>query len=261
MSGDSGKGKYLELMTWKEAEAALQQAAVVLIPLGARTKEHGLHLPLNNDWIMAEYLTRRVLDRVPAIALPTIQYGYYPAFAEYPGSVSIGKETCRDLIADVCRSMSRFGNARFYILNTGISTLWALEPARQLLSKENIVMEYTDPGRATAEIVKKISQQAAGTHADEIETSMMLYMAPEIVRMNLAQKDISPDQGPGGLTRDPERKKGVYSATGAWGDPRLATREKGEAVTEALIEHIVSFLHDFQTRDFAPAPVRSKYME
>ena len=76
-------------------------------------------------------------------------------------------------------------------------------------------------------------RESAGTHADEIETSMMLYIAPESVQMKKAARDINPDQ-PGGLTRD-ARGKGIYSPTGAWGDPTLATREKGEAVVESLL--------------------------
>ena len=74
----------LEDLTWMEAEKALQEYEVVLIALGARTKEHGPHLLLKNDYVMAEYLKERVIKEVPVIVLPTLQYGYYPAFLEYP---------------------------------------------------------------------------------------------------------------------------------------------------------------------------------
>ena len=253
-------GKYLEYMTWKEAEPELKASEVVLIPLGARLKEHGLHLPLNNDWIMAEYLTRRVLDQRSVLATPTVQFGYYPAFVEYPGSIQINKETCRDFIADICRSLHRHGPKKFYVLNTGVSTNRALEPARQLLAKEGITLEYTDLLATMEDIEKKVRTQSAGTHADEIETSMMLYIAPEIVNMKLAQKDIHTDHGPGGLTRDPNATQGVYSPTGAWGDPTLATREKGQIVVEALIGKIVAALGEFQSKDYVVAPPRDKYL-
>lgn len=82
-----GKGVWIEGLSWIEAEAVFNNFDTVMIPLGARTKEHGPHLPLNNDWIMAEYLARRVAEKVPVIVMPTIQYGYYPSFLEYPGSV------------------------------------------------------------------------------------------------------------------------------------------------------------------------------
>ena len=98
---------WLEKLTWIEAEKAFKKYNLVVIPLGARTKEHGPHLPLNNDWIMAEYLTRRIAEQVPAIILPTLQYGYYPSFLEYPGSVSLSLETSKNMIKEICSTLSR----------------------------------------------------------------------------------------------------------------------------------------------------------
>lgn len=253
------RGRYLETLNWKEAQEALDQAKVIVLPLGARTKEHGLHLPLNNDWVMAEYFARRVLDELPVVALPTLQYGYYPAFVEYAGSVSIGRDTFRDFVSDVCRSICRHGPKKIYVLNTGISTHRSLEPARLLLAKEGITMEYTNFGEAGAEIEKKIRQEPGGTHADEIETSMMLYIAPEIVRMKLARRDLHEDR-PGGLTPDPHSTSGVYSPTGAWGDPTLATREKGKAVVESRVAHLIDSISKLSAEGFVAAPPRKQYL-
>jgi len=241
------KGTRLEHLTWKQAEPLLRQTEIVLVPLGARLKEHGLHLPLNNDWRLAEYLAQRVLDVSPVVAIPTLQYGYYPAFAEYPGSVSLRLETCRDLIVDICRSLAAFGPKKFYVLNTGISTLKALEPARQQLVQDGVRMDYTDLSADLAEAERRVRQQEAGTHADEIETSMMLYIAPDIVNLSAALRDIHPDKGPGGLTRDPNAVRGVYSPTGAWGDPTLATREKGRIVVEALVGRLLQAIDRLRT--------------
>lgn len=246
------RGRRLETMTWVEAEAVLKEHPLVVIPLGARTKEHGPHLPLNNDWLMAEYLAARVMEDSDVLLLPTVQYGFYPAFLEYPGSVSISSATSRDFIADICRSLGRHGARKFYVLNTGISTVRALEPARELLAAEGLMLEYTDLGEALGAVEKAVRRSEGGTHADEIETSMMLYIAPEAVRMDRAVKDYHPDKGPGGLTRDPEAKTGVYSPTGSWGDPTLATREKGRIVTEALVAHVTGFLARFTRPDFVP---------
>jgi len=116
------KGVKIENLTWIEAEEILKEYDVVLIPLGARTKEHGPHLPLNTDWILAEYLAERVANEVPVVLMPTIQYGYYPSFLEYPGSVSLKLETFKEMLKDICISMSRYGVKKFYVLNTGVST-------------------------------------------------------------------------------------------------------------------------------------------
>jgi creatinine amidohydrolase len=239
------KGIFIENLSWQETEGYLKEFRTVVIPVGARLKEHGHHLPLNNDWLIAEYLSKRVVGACKVLCLPTVPYGYYPAFVEYPGSVSIQLDTFRDYMVDICKSFARHGISRFYILNTGISTNRALAPAREILKKENIDMEYTDLTTAIAETEEKIREQEAGTHADEIETSIMLYIAPEVVKMEKAQKDIHKDWGPGGFSRNPETTKGIFSPTGAWGDPTLATVEKGKIVVEALVEHIVNFINNF----------------
>ncbi len=244
------KGVYLERLTWAQAEAAIRGRPLAVIPIGAAMKEHGLHLQLNNDLLLARYFTRRVVQRCPVVAVPPVTYGYYPAFVEYPGSVHIRQEVFQGTIEDICRSLARHGARACYALNTGISTNWSLEPARQALAKEDIVMDYTDLracGRAAREAVRT---QRVGTHADEIETSMMLHIAPNTVRMDFAVPEEASD-GPGPLTRDP-RKRGVYSESGAWGDPTRATAAKGKRVVEACVEDMVKDIERLARGEIAP---------
>ena len=229
---------FIEYLTWIEAEKAFKEYDVVVIPLGARTKEHGPHLPLNNDWIMAEYLTKRVSEQVDAIITPTLQYGFYPSFTEYPGSVTLSLETSQRMVEDICLSLNRYGVNKFYVLNTGISTNRALSPAKEALQAQGVTLWYTDLHKAEAGTDDLLTQEG-GTHADESETSMMLYIKPEIVDMNKAVKDYHPLQGRG-LTRDPDNvEAGVYSASGIYGDPTLASAEKGKAIVESMISYIV----------------------
>jgi creatinine amidohydrolase len=108
------KGILLEDLTWQEAEKVLTPDAIVVIPIGAESKEHGPHLKLKNDWLMAEYLTQEILRRVAVVVAPTVNYHYYPAFVEYPGSTTLRIETARDLIVDICKSLARYGPRRFY---------------------------------------------------------------------------------------------------------------------------------------------------
>lgn len=234
----------LETLSWDEAERVLTPDAVVVIALGAESKEHGRHLQLNNDFLMAEYLKKRVLASAPAnvVVAPTINYSYYPAFLEYPGSTSLSVDTARAMFTDIVHSLAHYGPRRFYILNTGISTLGPLTQTATDLAKDGIVLHFTDFTKDDP--VEKKLRQSGGTHADEIETSMMLYIAPESVRMKKAARDLNLHQ-PGGLTRDPQGK-GTYSPTGAWGDPTLATREKGQAVTESLVSTILKDIDDLR---------------
>lgn len=238
------KGVLLEDLTWVEAEKVLTERTVVVIPLGAAAKEHGPHLKLKNDWLIGEYLKRRVLARSDVVVAPTVNYHFYPAFAEYPGSTSLRLETARDLIIDVCRSLARHGPRRFYVLNTGVSTLRALQPAAESLAKEGIVLRYTDLLKITGPVEKAIGKQEGGTHADEVETSMMLYIAPSTVDMRKAAKDYHPSSARG-FTRDP-KGRGIYSPTGIYGDATLATRAKGRRITEALVAGVLKDIEDLR---------------
>ena len=242
----AAKGILLDNLTWVEAEKVLTTDTVVVIALGAESKEHGPHLKLKNDWLIAEYLKKRVLQSSKVVIAPTINYSFYPAFVEYPGSTSLRLETARDMVVDLCRSLARFGPKRFYVINTGISTLRPLAAASALLLADGILLRYTNLN-VTEPVEKQIRKEEGGTHAEEIETSMMLYIAPESVDMTKAVSDYHPSK-PGGLTRDPDGS-GTYSPSGVWGDATLATRAKGKIVVEALVRSILAEIE--QLRDAA----------
>jgi creatinine amidohydrolase len=248
------RGIVLGDLTWPEAEKALKADTVVVIPIGAESKEHGPHLKLKNDSILAEYFKRKVVERADVVAAPIVNYHYYPAFVEYPGSTTLRLETARDLLVDICRSLARYGPKRFYALNTGVSTVRALKPAAEILAAEGILFRYTNLLEVGAEAEKRISKQEGGTHADEIETSLMLFIDPASVDMGKAVKDYHPSEA-GGLTRDPN-KRGVYSASGVYGDATLATKEKGEVMARAIVE---GMLRDIEALRRTPitTPARS----
>jgi creatinine amidohydrolase len=244
-------GILLEDLTWQDAEAVLTPDAVVVIPIGAQAKEHGPHLRLRNDFTIAEYLKRRVLERSAVIVAPTLNYHYYPAFVDYPGSTTLRLETARDMTVDICRSLARFGPRRFYALNTGVSTVRALAPAVEILAADGILLRFTNVSTIVEDVEKKVQQQEGGTHADELETSMMLYIDPQSVDMKKAVKDYHPGASP--LSRVPDATR-TYSASGTYGDATLATRDKGKVIVEAIVERLLQEIADL--RKATPAPAR-----
>ena len=236
-AGAQDKGLLLEDLTWPEAEKVLTPDTIVVIPIGAESKEHGPHLKLKNDFLIAGYLTREVLKNAAVVVAPTVNYHYYPAFGEYPGSTTLRIETARDLLVDICRSLARYGPKRFYALNTGVSTIRALRLSQEVLAQDGILFRYTDILKVAESAEKQVKQEEGGTHADEIETSMMLFIAPDTVDMKKAVKDYHPSPK-GGLTRNPNGE-GAYSASGIYGDATLATRKKGEIMVHAMVEGIL----------------------
>lgn len=215
-------------MTWDEAERALTPETLVLLPLGAAAKEHGLHLPLENDLLLAEALAARVLERIDAVCAPTIPYHHYPPFSDFPGSTTLRRETARDLVVDIVRSLARFGPRRFYVLNTGLSTMAPLADARAMLEADGLVVGVSDIAAMLARATEGHLEQARGTHADETETSLMLHLAPHVVRMERATREEAPI---------PLRR--ATHPSGVYGDATRASAEKGALFAARLVDALV----------------------
>jgi creatinine amidohydrolase len=235
---EPARGVLLQKLTWPEAEKVLQPETFVVIPLGAASKEHGPHLLLENDLLLADYLQERVLAAADVVVAPTINYSHYPTLVEYPGTTHLRLETARDLVVDICTSLARFGPRRFYVLNTGVSTRFPLKAAEEELASQGILMRWTNVSEVLGPVVKEVAQQPVGSHADEIETSLMLIAAPETVDMSRAVADGLERRGTG-LTRDAGNTNATYSPTGVYGDATLATRAKGERVWEHWIAAVL----------------------
>ncbi len=240
---------YIENLTWVESEQALARIPTVLLPIGAASKEHGPHLPNNTDRLVVEELARRVAEQVEVVVAPTLGFGYYNAFVEFPGTIHLEADTFRDVVVQVVTSLHRNGAQRFCILNNGLSTVFPLNiAAADLVEKHHVPTVVCHVGQLARARVREVIERPLGSHANELETSLMLAVAPERVRMDLAAPDIQPwmhapdaftDRSP--LTRTPGAP-GKYCPSGVIGDPTLATVEKGEAVLEAYVAEIVEFL-------------------
>ena len=233
------RGVKLELINWIDAERRFADNPVVVIPLGAAAKEHGPHLPLNNDALIAGWLADEIIQRLPVVMAPLINASFYPAFVDYPGSISLRLETARDLILDTCNSLASFGLSRFYVLNTGLSTLRPLAEVGQSLDAA-IRFGYLDLDTALQNLPADLLQQQYGSHADEHETSLMLHIAPQVVDMSRAVDDGA--EGEGRLTRT--RGQGTWSASGVFGQPTLANAEKGRLIAEALLRQSIADIED-----------------
>jgi len=236
-------GVFLEQLTWDEAEPLLRGDPLIVLPVGAAAKEHGPHLPLGTDRLVAEHLAARLAERVAVIVLPTVAYGYYPAFTEFPGSTHLSPDTFGALVREIVLSIGRHGPRRFLVLNTGISTTPVLEVvARELHRAHHLLVGVTRIEDLGARQLASLLSQPAGSHADEYETSLVLAIAPQVVRRSKAAREIPARPRlrglivPSAFRREPGPD---HSATGVYGDATLATPEKGAQIDEALVGALV----------------------
>jgi len=250
------RGRYLEDLTWEEAEPILRADPLVVIPIGAAAKEHGPHLPLGTDHIIADYLARRLAERVAVLVMPTVTYGYFPHFSPFPGSTHLEADTFEAMMKDLIRSVHRHGPRRFLMLNTGVSTYPVLEiVARDFDRIHRILVGVTRIGDLGAPRVSGLLSQPRGSHADESETSLLLAIAPAVVRREKAVREIPDRPDARGVFVPPmyHREPGFgHSATGVYGDATLATREKGETIAEAMVNDLVAAAERLRTAAIAP---------
>lgn len=236
MSTDSGRD-FVEHLTWDEVARRIGAGAAAILPIGAGAKQHGFHLPMNADRIQAEWLAARLAERIDGVIWPTVSYGYYPAFVDYAGSVSLSAPTFESLIQEIAAGIIGYGCRALFVLDTGISTLAPVD--RALAGNPNALHLKVHDGPRYRRAAKQLAGQSHGSHADELETSRMLVLAPHLV--DTARAEASPPlkhETPGPLTlSDPSSPN--YSRSGSFGDPTLATRAKGEILLAAMVDDMV----------------------
>jgi creatinine amidohydrolase len=224
----NNKAIFLEDISWTEAQKVLTRDAVIVIPLGAAAKEHGPHLPLSTDLIQAEGLRDIIALERKVIIAPAINYGYYPAFVKYPGSTTTYWNTSRDMVLQVIRTLAGFGPRRFYIINIGVSTTPTLKATASILKEEGIVLYYSDYSRPDFDNADKgiRTEGVYSGHADEMESSHVLYYRADLVDLTKAANDSSVKDKRGPMTPVP-LEGGTYNPTGINGYAALATKQKG----------------------------------
>ena len=229
---------FIERLTWDEVARRIGAERPAILPIDAAAKQHGFHLPLNTDRLQAEWFAAHLAERIDALIWPTVTYGHYPAFVEYAGSASLSAATFEAMVHEIAAGILGGGVNRLFVLNTGISTLAPVERALAGFEPGRVrhLRLYQGPRfRRTAE---QLSEQRHGSHADELETSLMLALAPDVV--DPARAEASPAlrrEAPGRLTPS-DRTSPNYSRSGSYGDPTLATSAKGEALLAAILDDL-----------------------
>jgi creatinine amidohydrolase len=236
--GTDNDRHFIEHMVWDEVARRIANGAAAILPIGAAAKQHGFHLPLNTDRIQADLFASRLAERIDALIWPTLGYGYYPAFVAYAGSSSLSSRTFEAVVHEIASGILVSGCRKLFVLNTGISTLAPVERALARLDADRVAHLRIHEGPRYRYVAERLAEQSHGSHADELETSLMLALAPQLVDMTRAEP--SPALGfeaPGPLTPSDVNSPN-YSRSGSYGDPTLATSAKGEILLAAMLDDL-----------------------
>jgi creatinine amidohydrolase len=243
----STTGRFIEELTWPEVADAFRADRPVIVPVGAIAKEHGHHLPMKTDWLLARALAEGIAAWLPVLIAPIVPFGYYPVFQNYPGSQHLSADTFVRLLTELLERLLDQGARRLAILNTGVSTEGPIGLAtRGILERRGVRVGVADL-RRLGRAADHLLEQEIGGHADERETSILLAIAPELVRMELAKCDYGKEAAPAVFVtpttmQSIDTQAADYSETGAFGDPTLASADKGRAFLDAMIRELVDGL-------------------
>ena len=245
-------GVYLGDLTWQQAERELPRKLVV-VPFAAGAKEHGPHLPMKTDQLVMEHLLEAAVKAKDVVVAPPILHGWFPAFRDYPGTEVADPLVFQSYVKLVAESLIRHGAKRLVFLNTGISKATGLPlsiVARDLRvdhDVQTLVLSWDDLESVESEA---LYEQERGGHADEGETSIVLYLRADLVRMEQAEADYrGTPQAQIGYAPG-KFDKGVED--GVYGDPTLATKAKGEAILAIMRENLQQALTQFQRNSLPP---------
>ncbi len=180
-------------------------------------EQHSLHLPVETDFFFASRVSREVAERLEAMLLNPLPYSTSLEHLGFAGTVTLKPETLRAVVWDIAESVNQWGIRHLVLLNAHGGNFCLIPTARQWNMDKKL------PHLLLVDFFFNLSGLGDNLHAGEVETSMMLHLAPERVRANRPE-DFVPPLSRADLTHFGMR--GI-SPTGVWGYPSRGTAEKG----------------------------------
>lgn len=257
-------------LTWPEVNEAVEMGKIPIIPTGS-VEQHGHHLPLKVDHLCATAVATEAARLRPDISLvlPPVSYGYVHHVMDFPGSLNVHFEHFIQYVLDICKSLAYHGFKKMIIVNGHGSNA----PLVELVGRR-VILE-TDASctfcswwqllQVNPDFESKWRESVfpgGCAHAGELETSMLLYLAPESVRQEKIKSEIAKTNQLGSKFTWTDLFGGgamglvewtsQYSDSGVMGEAELATAEKGKIVFEEASRNLAEFIGEYHARKIEP---------
>ncbi len=229
-------------MTWEEV-ASLRATGMdaAILPVGA-TEQHGPHLATSVDCVTAEKLAHAVSAETGIPVLPTLPYGCSLGHSRrWPGTLSLQPQTLIDVIVQIGEWAHASSIRRLIIVNGHVTNFAPLRCALEVLRSrfDDLMVAIRNVGEVSQRVRAEFFADADDWHANAAETSLMLTLAPELVRPELIAESVDPDRTSGLLFSHPVNRT---SLNGVTGDPSKASKEDGARLFAWMVEDFTATL-------------------
>ncbi|HKJ58168.1 MAG TPA: creatininase family protein [Halobacteriales archaeon] len=252
---------YIGDEAWPDLGPAFDAESLALVPLGS-TEQHGPHLPLATDHLIAEGLAREAAERGDYFCTPTVNVGVSAHHRQFHGTMWVGAPEFRDYVESMTRNLAYHGVDRVVYVNAHGGNVNHLREVGRRLHVDEVA--FAIPwmwDESIPELVDDLFEHN-GPHGGPKETAMIQHLHPELVH-----DDRLEDARDGGLPIIEESDAYRFgtrtffdavdnSDNGVFGDQTDATAEKGEQLFEAAVEQLVQlcdWLDDQPFEDLMPA--------
>ena len=246
-------------LTWPEVKSLNFDRLVAILPTGS-FEQHGHHLPFTTDTDIVSAIAQRVeqamADRV--LLLPTLWPGHSTHHMHFPGTIDVPQKVYIELVTALGKSVHQMGARKIFILNghggNDTPLRAALRELKTALPQTQVVFAsyWTIAGKTLREV--RESELGGMGHACEMETSIMLHLHPQRVKMEKAVRDGPPHDDPF-RKADMQHARPVFfvnefhevTESGVIGHPDLASAEKGRRFLDGIVDEVSAFVEHFLT--------------
>ena len=265
MSGTEPRSRKLAELSWPDVQEALAAGYDTVVAAAGSIEQHGPHLPLVTDTLLGGGLIAAVVERLDgALQGPTIPFGCSEHHMAFPGTITLEKETFKNVVKEYARSLGRHGFRTVYVVPSHGGNFAPLREAVDELegrAGSARVVAYSDlPGFLEVIYASQrpydVTPAVAGAHAGNTETALVLALRPELVRMERAAEGFVGDfdrEAQALIFREGMR---ALTANGILGDARGADAARGRACLDALAAHLADYLQRELARGAAPGAAR-----
>lgn len=235
-------------LSWTELAAHRDAGSgLVLLPCGA-TEQHGPHLPVNTDTVIAERVCLEAASRSGVLVLPPLAYTVSSGHTrKWPGTFSLRHETFIHTVCEIASWLRSGGWSRLLFVNSHFGNDASLRVAVEKIRIEHlghlqVGLKHTF--LLTPAIRDYFVSDADDLHANRAETDLMLHLAPDTVGMDLVEDD--PDRTAGTVFSHPVSQTSLNGVTGA---PSLGEAARGASLFEEMVTALVSVIETAKTEE------------